>query len=116
PGVTHAQEETAQAQSDRATSDIIVTATKVATNVQDTPIAITAVTSETLKARALTTTAELGNVVPNASFKKAEGFCGPAVTVYLRGIGQTDPQFSGEPAVAFYIDDIYYPFLFGSQF
>jgi iron complex outermembrane recepter protein len=96
--------------------DIIVTATKVATNVQDTPIAITAVTSETLQTRGLTTTAELGNIVPNATFRKSEGVFGPAVSVYVRGIGQTDPQFSGEPAVAYYIDDNYYPFLFGSQF
>jgi iron complex outermembrane receptor protein len=102
---------------DRASSrDIVVTATRIATQVQDVPIAITAVTSETLQARGLTTTAELGNVVPNASFRKAEGVFGPAVTTYLRGIGQGDPQFSGEPAVAYYIDDNYYPFLFGSQF
>jgi len=96
--------------------EIIVTATKVATNVQDTPIAITAVTAETLETRQLTTTADLGKIVPNAAFRKSEGIYGPAVSVYLRGIGQTDPQFSGEPAVAYYIDDIYYPFLFGSQF
>ncbi|MEI9852736.1 MAG: TonB-dependent receptor [Sphingomonas sp.] len=105
-----------QATEGRESKDIVVTATKFATNVQDTPIAITAVTSETLQTRGLTTTAELGNVVPNASFRKAEGVFGPAVTVFLRGIGQGDPQFSGEPAVAYYIDDIYYPFLFGSQF
>lgn len=96
--------------------DIIVTATKVATAVQDTPLAITAVTSETLQQRGLTSTADLGNIVPNATFRKAEGVFGPAVTVYLRGIGQGDPQFSGEPAVSFYIDDVYYPFLFGAQF
>ena len=34
----------------------------------------------------------------------------------LRGLGTTDTQFSSEPAVAYYIDDIYYPFLFGSNF
>ena len=95
---------------------IVVTATKIATDVQDVPIAITAVTAETLETRALTTTADLGNIVPNATFRKSQGIYGPAVSVYLRGIGQTDPQFSGEPAVAYYIDDIYYPFLFGSQF
>ncbi len=80
------------------------------------PIAITAVSSKSWRTRALTTTADLGNVVPNAVFRKSEGIFGPAVSVYLRGIGQTDPQFNGEPSVAYYIDDIYYPFLFGSQF
>src|SRR5690606_23179729 len=104
PGIAHAQE--AEEQDGRSIQDVVVTATKVATNVQDVPIAITAVTAETLETRALTTTADLGNIVPNAAFRKAEGVYGPAVTVYLRGIGQLDPQFSGEPAVAFYIDDI----------
>jgi iron complex outermembrane recepter protein len=101
---------------DTVLDEIVVTATHHSTNLQDTPIAITAVTSETLENRALTTTADLGNVVPNAVFRKSEGIFGPAVSVYLRGIGQTDPQFNGEPSVAYYIDDIYYPFLFGSQF
>ncbi len=32
------------------------------------------------------------------------------------GIGTTDTQFSQEPAVAYDIDDVYYPFLFGSNF
>ena len=107
----------AQAQADSGSlAEVVVTATHIATNLQDTPIAITAVTAETLETRALTTTADLGNVVPNAVFRKSEGIFGPAVSVYLRGIGQTDPQFNGEPSVAYYIDDVYYPFLFGSQF
>jgi iron complex outermembrane receptor protein len=96
--------------------EVVVSATRFETNLQDTPIAITAVSSETLGQRALTTTADLGHIVPNAVFRKSQGIYGPAVSVYLRGIGQTDPQFNGEPSVAYYIDDIYYPFLFGSQF
>jgi len=102
--------------SDRSTQDIIITATRIATNVQDTPIAITAVTSETLETRQVVTAADIGNIVPNARFRKAQGIYGPAVTASLRGIGQTDPNLAGEPAVAFYIDDVYYPLLFGSQF
>jgi iron complex outermembrane receptor protein len=96
--------------------DIVVTATKFATNVQDTPIAITAVSSETLETRGLSNTADLGNIVPNASFRQAQGAYGPAITAYLRGIGQFDSALASEPAVAFYIDDVYYPFLFGSSF
>ena len=65
--------------------EIVITATHIATKLQDTPIAITAVTAETLETRALTTTADLGNVVPNAVFRKSEGIYGPAVSVYLRG-------------------------------
>lgn len=113
-----AQEGPATAEKPARNSDdeIVVTATKVPTTLQDTPIAITAVTSDTLETRGLTNTADLGKIVPNADFHKAEGVYGPAVTVFLRGVGQYDPQLNGEPAVAYYIDDVYYPHLFGSQF
>jgi len=97
-------------------NEIIVTGTKIATNVQDVPIAITAVTAEALEDRQITTFSDLGSIVPNATFRKSEGIYGAGVQVNLRGIGQTDTQFSGEPAVGYYIDDVYYPFLFGSNF
>ena len=100
----------------REAGDIVVTATRRATFVQDTPIAITAVTADTLETRGLTNTADLGAIVPNASFRQAQGAYGPAVTAFLRGIGQHDSALASEPAVAFYIDDVYYPLLFGSSF
>lgn len=97
-------------------AEIIVTATKQATNLQDTPIAITAVQSEALEVRGLQDVAVLGSIVPNASFRTAQGAYGKAVTAYIRGIGQGDSNLAAEPGVAFYIDDVYYPLLFGSQF
>jgi iron complex outermembrane recepter protein len=107
----------AQEDSGRAGSrEIIVTGTRIATNVQDVPIAITAIAAEDLEAQQITTFSDLGSVVPNATFRKSQGIYGAGVSVTLRGIGQTDTQFSGEPAVAYYIDDVYYPFLFGSNF
>ncbi len=111
-----AQEAAEGTESKRDTNDILVTATKVVTNVQDVPIAITAVTAEALEERQVTTFANLGNIVPNATFRKSEGIYGAGVSVTMRGLGTTDTQFSQEPAVAYYIDDVYYPFLFGSNF
>ena len=100
----------------RSNGEILVTATKVVTNVQDVPIAITAVTAEALEERQITEFSNLGDIVPNATFRKSEGIYGAGVSVNLRGIGTTDTQFSNEPAVGYYIDDVYYPFLFGSNF
>src|SRR5687768_9748849 len=114
-----AQDAAAEQSGDERSSglgDIIVTGTRIATNVQDVPIAITAVTAETLEERQITTFANLGNIVPNATFRKSQGIYGAGVSVTMRGIGTTDTQFSQEPAVAYYIDDVYYPFLFGSNF
>lgn len=109
-------DEADQDSGDTGIEEIVVTGTRIATNVQDVPIAITAVTGETLEERQVTTFASLGNIVPNATFRKSQGIYGAGVSVTLRGIGTTDTQFSQEPAVAYYIDDVYYPFLFGSNF
>jgi iron complex outermembrane receptor protein len=96
--------------------DIVVTATRQATNVQSTPIAITAVTAETLQVRGINSTADLSGTVPNATFRKSFGAFGPGVSAFIRGIGQSDTSLGSEPAVAYYVDDVYYPLLLGANF
>ena len=96
--------------------DIVVTATRQSTNLQDTPIAITAVTADALEARGLESVSDLSAVVPNAQFKRAQGAFGPGVTTFIRGLGTGDTSLGGEAAVAYYIDDVYYPILLGSNF
>lgn len=96
--------------------DIVVTATRQATNLQDTPIAITAVTSDTLEERGLKSTADLSQAVPNATFRRVQGAFGPGVSAFIRGIGQADTSLGSEPSVAYYVDDVYYPLLLGSNF
>ena len=97
-------------------ADIVVTATRQATNLQSTPIAITAITSQSLEDRGLKSISDLTSVVPNAQFRKAQGAFGPGVTTYIRGIGTSDTSLGGEAAIAYYIDDVYYPILLGSNF
>lgn len=96
--------------------NIVVTATRRATNLQDTPLAITALTSNDLEQRGVADVADLGALVPNGSFRQGQGAYGKVVTAFIRGIGQYDGNLASEPAVAFYLDDVYYPLLFGSQF
>nr|WP_250890481.1 TonB-dependent receptor [Sphingobium nicotianae] len=96
--------------------DIVVTATRQATNMQDTPLAITAVTSDTLQERGLKSTADLSQAVPNATFRRVQGAFGPGVSAFIRGIGQADTSLGSEPSVAYYVDDVYYPLLLGSNF
>lgn len=113
----NAPQDQEEAEEERANpNEIIISATRIATNVQDVPIAITAVTSETLEAQQIVTMSDLGNIVPNATFRKSQGVYGAGVSVNLRGLGTTNTQFSSEPSVSYYIDDVYYPFLFGSNF
>jgi iron complex outermembrane receptor protein len=97
-------------------ADIVVTATRQTTNLQSTPIAITAVTADALEDRGLKSVSDLSAVVPNAQFRRAQGAFGPGVTTFIRGLGTSDTSLGGEAAVAFYIDDVYYPILLGSNF
>lgn len=96
--------------------DIVVTATRQATNLQDTPIAITAVSAEALEERGITTVSDLTSVVPNSQFRRVQGAFGPGVSAFIRGIGSGDTSLGGEGAVAFYIDEVYYPVLLGANF
>lgn len=96
--------------------DIVVTATRRATNLQDTPIAISALPADALMEQGLTNVAEMSRVVPNVSFEKSQAAFGPGMSAFIRGIGNSESNLSGEAAVAFYIDDVYYPLVFGSMF
>ena len=103
-------------QGDGGIPEVVVTATRVATNLQDTPIAVTAVTADELQERGITSIGDLTSVVPNSQFRRVQGAFGPGVSAFIRGIGSGDTGLAGETAVAFYIDDVYYPVLLGANF
>ena len=89
--------------------EIIVTARKVAENLQETPIAITAFSGEALTERQIFNTAELDQVVPNLQFANNAPLAGnnSSSQIFIRGIGQTDPTSTVDPGVGLYIDDVY---------
>lgn len=116
-GVAHAQPAApAEEAKDEGIADIVVTATRQSTNLQDTPIAITAITSEALESRGIQNIGDLTSTVPNAQFRKAQGVWGSGVSAYIRGLGSTDTGLAGQSPVSFYIDDVYYPLLLGANF
>jgi iron complex outermembrane receptor protein len=94
--------------------EIIVTAEFREANVQDTPIAITAVNSEMLEARSQTNLAQITAQTPNVSLRPAGSSFGSALVAFIRGIGQTDFNPSVEPGVGIYVDDIYYSTITGN--
>jgi iron complex outermembrane receptor protein len=94
--------------------EVIVTAQFRAQRLQDTPVAITAISGEGLAARGQTSLSDLK--APNLSIEPAPGIFGPAAQIYMRGIGQFDTNFAFEPGVGVYIDDVYYATLFGNVF
>ncbi len=94
--------------------EIIVTAEFREANVQDTPIAITAVNAEMLDARSQTNLAQITAQTPNVSLRPAGSSFGSALVAFIRGIGQTDFNPSVEPGVAIYVDDVYYSTITGN--
>lgn len=87
--------------------EIVITAEFRERNVQDTPIAITAVSGEMMEARSMTNVFEVANQSPNVTLKPG----GPArsgMMAYIRGIGQSDFIAALEPGVGIYVDDVYY--------
>src|ERR1700752_4189683 len=100
----HAQQETTT-----GLEEIIVTARKVQENLQETPIAITAISGAALEDRQVFATEMLTQVVPNLQFGSNAPLAGnnSSSQVFIRGIGQTDPTSTVDPGVGLYIDDVY---------
>ncbi len=101
--------------SDRV-ADIVVTAQFREQNLQDTPIAITALNAAMLEARSQTNIADVANQAPNVTLRAAGANNGPSIFASIRGVGQSDFNPALEPGVGMYVDDVYYPTLTGSLF
>lgn len=115
---TTAQAQTAtpqtSAKKEVTTGEIVVTAQFRSQKLQDTPLAITAMTGASLAARGQTNVAEVAAQTPNVTLTPQNAYLGPGIIAFIRGVGQTDPNFALEPGVGMYIDDVYLPTLTGS--
>ncbi|HWW63841.1 MAG TPA: TonB-dependent receptor [Sphingomonadaceae bacterium] len=96
--------------------EIVVTAQFRAQNLQETPLSITAVSADQLAARSFTNVTEVGSTAPSVTLRMGSSGYGKSTQAYIRGIGQSDFNFALEPAVGFYVDDVYHAGLFGSTF
>lgn len=96
--------------------EIVVTAQFRKQNLQDAPLAITAVTGAMMEERGQKTLADLSQQAPNVTLVSTGGAFGPGMTASIRGIGQGDFDPAFAPGVGIYIDDVYYTSLTGSNF
>lgn len=88
------------------TDTITVTAQRRAQNIQDVPIAVTALSEEQLQNRQVEETLDVIRYVPNAIAQNNTGL-GTANTYYFRGLGSTESIATFEVPVGTYIDDVY---------
>lgn len=99
----------AQAQSSGGLDEIVVTARRRAESLQQTPVAVTALSGEVLEERQVFQIADVGKFAPNVSFDSAANISGSSasVTVFIRGVGQTDFNLTIDPGVGIYVDGVY---------
>jgi iron complex outermembrane receptor protein len=92
--------------SDTALEDVVVTATRQSTKLQETPVAVTVVSNEEIAERNITTARDLAGEVPGVTILRS-GITPLTQVFFIRGIGESDPIF--DPAIAQYVDDVYLP-------
>ena len=99
----------AGAEEAEALEAVIVTARRREESLQDTPVAITALSADALERQQVISTTDLDKVAPNIQFHSYGTLTGnnSAAQVFIRGIGQSDATPAVDPGVGVYIDDVY---------
>lgn len=85
--------------------EIVVTSQKRAQNLQDVPVAVTALDGAAIKASGLEAASELPKLTPGLTVNRNANFVG----LFLRGVGTTYANPGLESSVAVYQDDTYMP-------
>src|SRR5690242_18410702 len=93
--------------------EIVVTAERRETQLQDTPISLVALTEEALQSKGIEDVMDLSDFTPNLSIKAGRTGGNNAPVFSIRGIGGGGGA-TGERGVALYIDGIYVPRTSGS--
>lgn len=101
---------------DREMEEIVVTAQFREQNLQETPLAITAISGETLEARNQIKLSDITAQAPSVLLQVNPAGGGNAMRAYIRGVGQADQSPSVDPGVGIYIDDVYFSTITGSLF
>src|SRR5256886_8676048 len=96
-------------------AEVIVTAQYREQKLQDTPIAITALTSDMIEQQGATRLSDILTSAPSVAFRQQSAAFGESVAAFIRGFGQADFDPAFEPGVGLYVDDVYYPRLTGAN-
>ncbi len=88
--------------------DIVVTARKKTERLQEAPVAVTALGGERLERINATDLSDLSGRAPNVTINTIGNF-GSSVSVFIRGIGNGDPDSTVDPSVGIYVDGVYIP-------
>ena len=85
--------------------EIIVTATRRETNLQETPLAISAFNQETLDENHVVSLLDMRGLVPNLQFFENGDHAVPLI--FIRGLGTRNQTEAGDQGIAFYSDGVF---------
>ncbi len=86
--------------------EIVVTATRQSTKLQQTPVAVSVIGADAISKGNIVNARDLAGSTPGITIPRA-GITPTTQIFYIRGIGNPDPIF--DPNVAVYVDDVYLP-------
>ncbi|WP_262695386.1 TonB-dependent receptor [Kordiimonas aquimaris] len=95
-----------EADTNAGLEEIQVTARRRSESLQDVPIAVTAISGETLFKVGAQDITVLAQSTPNTTLEVSRG-TNTTITAFIRGVGQQDPVAGFEAGVGIYIDDVY---------
>lgn len=87
--------------------EVVVTARKMAEDLQRTPVSVVAVSGDDLRVSGIDNLDTLGSFVPNLTIGQTMGYGSASFTI--RGIGGGQGSISQDGSVGIYVDDVYYP-------
>jgi iron complex outermembrane receptor protein len=90
-----------------AEGEVVVTAEFRETKLQQTPLAISAITGQMITARGETNVTQLAATVPNTVIGPLGSGWGSTLAAFIRGVGLGDNILSFEPGVPIYVDGVY---------
>jgi iron complex outermembrane receptor protein len=89
-----------------ALEEILVTAEKRESSLQDTPISILAFSSERLERFGINDLGDIAGLAPNVTITPFPN-SRSSLVVFMRGVGNNDSQSTQDPAVGIYLDGVY---------
>jgi len=103
--MARAQDEQTDAVEPEASNEIIVTASKREQTLQETPIAVSVTSGETIERAQIRDVLDLQTVVPSLRVSQLQ--TSSATTFIIRGFGNGDNNFGIEPSVGVFIDGVF---------
>lgn len=95
--------------------EVVVTAQRKQTLLQDTPIAVTAFSQQKIEDMGIFDITDIGTIAPNTNIQKQPS-SNSNMSIYIRGVGSGETALLVDPKVSFYIDGVYMSKTVGAVF